>query len=316
MPGPLQLEVRLVRRGEDGIVGMDFIRPEQRPGARHRDRMVVAGAAFGGDQIIPAVALVDVRPFREPELRSPENVADRPHEALLDRIILLQRDSAELVSALAVIPDHVDQPLAAVVIMEQRRVEAAAVQVNRLGPRTFDARRGHEIVVGVLERADVAFHVGEHEIEQTVRVAEAGRPDAAGIGVAEHVELAPAVERPGDEAPVAQVAGMVNLHAGEPLERRGRDVVVVPHPEDGRVRVEASQHGIADRLHGDQPPCRYGTRTSGVQRDRAFRNRTGTGRPSAADPDRRDHSPDRRRRPPGPNGGKFTIYNLPVPSVL
>ena len=57
---------------------------------------------------------------------------------------------------------------------------------------------GHEVVVEVaqrgagtpgLRRPAVALHVGVDEMEQPVGVREARRPDAARIGIAEHVEL-------------------------------------------------------------------------------------------------------------------------------
>lgn len=42
---------------------------------------------------------------------------------------------------------------------------------------------------------------------------------------------------------------MVDLHAGEPLEGRGRDVIIVPDTEDGRVGIEAREDGVADGWH-------------------------------------------------------------------
>ena len=65
---------------------------------------------------------------------------------------------------------------------------------------------------------------------------EAGRPDAAAVGIAAHVELALAGERAGDQLPVGEVAGMMDLHAREPLEGRGGDVIVVADAQDGGVR--------------------------------------------------------------------------------
>lgn len=44
---------------------------------------------------------------------------------------------------------------------------------------------------------------------------------------------------------------MVDLHAREPLKRRGRNVIIVPDAEDGRVGVEAREDGVADGRHGD-----------------------------------------------------------------
>ena len=96
--------------------------------------------------------------------------------------------------------------------------------------------------------AAVAFDIGVDEPEQAVGVGEARRPDAAGIGIAEHVELARADEWAGEQAPVHEVARVMNLHAGEPLEGGGRDVIVFADAHDGRVGIETGQDRIAD--HG------------------------------------------------------------------
>src|SRR5206468_905259 len=49
--------------------------------------------------------------------------------------------------------------------------------------------------------------------------------------------------------PVNQIARVVNLHAGEPLERGRRDVVIVADAQDGGVRIETRQNGIPDHAH-------------------------------------------------------------------
>ena len=157
------------------------------------------------------------------------------------------------------VPEHVDEVFAAVVVVKQRRIEAAAVEIDRVGPLAVDARAGDEVIVEVAQRtrrsrrlrtAAVAFHVGVNQPEQSVGVREARRPDAAGIGIAEHVELAGAIERAREQPPVNEVARMVNLHAGKPFERRGGDVVIVADADDGRVGIEAGQDGIANRRSG------------------------------------------------------------------
>ena len=89
-------------------------------------------------------------------------------------------------------------------------------------------------------------------------MAEAGGPDAAAVGVAAHVELGGAVERARDEAPVHQVAGVVDLHARVPLEGRGGDVVIVSDAADRRVGVEALEDRVADHrvARGSVTACR------------------------------------------------------------
>src|SRR5262249_20767278 len=114
---------------------------------------------------------------------------------------------------------------------------------------TFNGGRGDDVVVGVLERAVLALDVGVDEPEFFAVVAEARGPDAAGVRVAAHVELALAGQRAGDEVPVGEIARVVNLHTGERLEGRGGDVVVVADAEDRGVGVEAGEDGVAERGH-------------------------------------------------------------------
>jgi hypothetical protein len=99
----------------------------------------------------------------------------------------------------------------------------------------------------VARRATVPFDVGIDEVKQPSGVAEARSPDATRIRVPQHVELALAAERAWQQAPVRQVPRMVELHAGVPLERRRRDVVVLTHTYDGGVRVETGQDGVFNR---------------------------------------------------------------------
>ena len=154
-----------------------------------------------------------------------------------------------------VVPQHVEQVLPAVIVVEQRGVEAAAVQIDRIGPLAVDLRAGHQVVVEVAQRragsaadgrAAVALDVGVDEIEQAVGVGQAGRPDAARVGIAEHVQLARASQRPRQQPPVHEIARVMDLHAGVPLEGRRRDVVVVADAHDGRIGIEARQDRVAD----------------------------------------------------------------------
>ena len=60
---------------------MKLVGAVDRPRARHGDGVVVAGAAFGGGEIVPAVALEEVRPLDEP-------VRQAASLAPLDRILV------------------------------------------------------------------------------------------------------------------------------------------------------------------------------------------------------------------------------------
>ena len=240
-------------------------------GAGHGDGVVVAGAALGGGEIVEAAALVEVRTLDEGEGGAGEDVADRAGEAAGDGVVLLAEDAVEGGAARAaadavgrVLPLLVHEPLAAVVVVEERGVEAGGVHVDRVRPGAGDRRGGDKVVVGVLEVAVVALDVGVDQPEEAVGVAEAGGPDAAAVGLAAEVELAGAVERAGDEAPVHQVAGVVDLDARIPFEGGGGDPVIVFGPADGRVGIEALEDRVPD--HGLSP--RLSSRPGGLVRIR------------------------------------------------
>src|SRR5262245_59243564 len=105
--------------------------------------------------------------------------------------------------------------LAAIIVVKERWIEAAAVEVNGIGPVAVNARTGDQIIMEVAHRrsacagdasAAESLHVRVNQPEQPVRVAQARRPDAAGIGIAEHVQLSSAVERAREESPVDEIA--------------------------------------------------------------------------------------------------------------
>ena len=137
-----------------------------------------------------------------------------PDEAPLRVVVLLQQDAAEGVVARAVVPLHAEQPAAAVVVVEQRGVEAAAVQVHRIRTRGPDGWRSDgSSWQGVLVHAEQAAHVGVDEVEDAVAPAQAGCPDAARVGLPAHLELAGA-RVAADRPPVPQVARVVQRTPG------------------------------------------------------------------------------------------------------
>ena len=234
---------------------MEFVRAGDFSRTRQGDRVAPARAAFRREQVIPAVALVKVRAFGKSKRRAGENVFPLADELpVLDRIFL-QNDAGETVVSGPMVPEHVHQILAAVVVMEERRVKPAAVEINRLGPVAVHPRAGDEIIGKIAQRraacaadrgAAITLHVGVDQPEQSVGVRETRCPDAAGIGVAEHVELTGAIERAGEQPPVDEVARMMDLHARKPLEGRGGDVIIVANAEDGWIGIETGEDGILD----------------------------------------------------------------------
>src|SRR5262249_16931087 len=72
---------------------------------------------------------------------------------------------------------------------------------------------------------------------------------AAGVRIAAHVELARPPQRPRQEPPMHEVFGLVDLHAGVPLERGRGDVVIVADAQNRRIGVEAAENWIG-HVHG------------------------------------------------------------------
>ena len=136
--GTLQRDVRPMTRAQHVDVGMQLVRALDRPRARHRHRVTPAGASLGRDQMVVAVALVEVRRFGESERRAGEDDAPLADQPLLRGRVLLQDDAGEAVLAGTVIPQHVEQVLPPVVVVEERRIEAAAVEIDRIGPVAVD----------------------------------------------------------------------------------------------------------------------------------------------------------------------------------
>ena len=240
-------------RAEDVDLRMQLVGAIERRRACHRDRMAPPGTAFGREQVVVAVASVEMRRFGQPERRAAKDGAPFADErAPLDRI-LLQHDAAEPVLPGTMIPEHVEQVLASILVVKERRIEAAAVQVHRVGPVAVDRRRRDEIVVKVPQRgarrarrcrAAVALHVGVNQMKQAIGVGQARRPDAAGVGIAQHVQLAGAAERPRQQPPVDEVARVMDLDPRIPLEGRRGDVVVVADANDRGIRIEAAQDRV------------------------------------------------------------------------
>src|SRR6185437_4016066 len=72
--GTLERGVRRILRGQEMDVRVQFIRAFDVARPRHRDRVIVAGAALGRGQIVPAAALEEMRAFDEPMRAAGENV--------------------------------------------------------------------------------------------------------------------------------------------------------------------------------------------------------------------------------------------------
>ncbi len=256
VPGALQFDIRPVACRQYIYVRVQFVRAGELARARHGDRMSPSCAAFGGQQVVIAVALVEMGPLGKSQRRTLEDQVDRPHQPARRR----GEYSCNTIPEKRLPPGRwsqriLTQILAAVVVVEQRRIEAAAVEVNRIGPLAVDPRAGHEVIVCVtqrcargaaLSRSAISLHVRIDEPEEAVGVAEAGGPNAAGIRIAQHIQLAGAIQGAREQAPVNQVAGMVDLHSRIPLESGCGDVVVVSDTDDGGIRIKSGQNRVSN----------------------------------------------------------------------
>ncbi len=124
MSGALDGMIRGILGGEDMLVGMKLVWPIERARAGEGAGVVVSGAAFGGQKVIPAIALVDMGSFGQRQIRAVEDDLALPGESSCLRIEFLQRDPGEKIGAHAVIPEHLHEIFAAIVVVEKRGVEA------------------------------------------------------------------------------------------------------------------------------------------------------------------------------------------------
>ena len=139
MAGPLEDRVRAIARGQHMGVGMDFVGTSQIPRAGQSHRVIPVGAALGGQKIVVAIALVDVRAFGETERRAVENLHAFADEFPLRDRVFLEHDSGETVVPRTVVPEHVQEVFPAIVVVKKRWVETAAVHIDGVGPFAVDA---------------------------------------------------------------------------------------------------------------------------------------------------------------------------------
>ena len=87
--------------------------------------MPVPGAAFRGHQVVILTALIKMGCFRYTDLGAREDALRRTQQSAILSIVFLHDDALEKRSVRTMVPDHIRVPLATVIVVEQRRVEAA-----------------------------------------------------------------------------------------------------------------------------------------------------------------------------------------------
>ena len=131
VPCPLQHRVRCILGRDEMQVRMHLVGPFYRTRAGHGHGVIVTGTPFGGRQVVPAVPLEEVRTLHEAERAAGEDVADWPLQSLRLRVPFLQQDAVEgrtlrraAIAFGPMVPLHVHEPLATVIVVEERRIEA------------------------------------------------------------------------------------------------------------------------------------------------------------------------------------------------
>ncbi|MNJ31102.1 hypothetical protein D3C77_257270 [compost metagenome] len=243
--GALQFRFRLPARGQHRIKRIDFVRPEQFLGSRYGHRMAAACASFRSDEVVAAIPLINMRGFRFFQRGAVKQLLRLSNQLPLLRIVLLNDDAARFIAFRnAVIPQCIQQPLAAVIVMEQGRIEAAAVQINRLRPRAVDGFSRNQVVMAILEWPLRTLDIRIHEIEQSVMIAELRRPNAAIPRVSLQLNLIRQNIRA--MLPFRQVGRFVHSNAWQPFKRGNGNIISVLGPYNTGIRVKARQYRVAD----------------------------------------------------------------------
>ena len=231
---------------EQGIVRLDFIGAVDILAAGDGFGVLVGGAPLGGHEVVHVVDVVEVGPFGVGDVRALVDDLRLADELFFGHGVFLQGDAVEVVMVDPLIPVHIHQILLAAGVVEQGGIEACPVQQHGFRPGAFNLLGGGEVVVAVLPHAIYYLDIRVDEPELAVSVGKVWRPDAAGVGIALHVQELGGVQGMGHQVPVHQVLGMMYLHAGEPLEGGSGDIVVIASPDDAGVGVEAFEDGVLD----------------------------------------------------------------------
>src|SRR5262249_9165788 len=125
--------------------------------AEHDLGVIVPRAAFGGDEIVLAIALQQMRPFDPARLRGDIDAAvhdQRPlaHELLRLEIQLLNPDRA--MAAVERRPNRrtvVDDVSLPVVVEEDRRIDPVEAEPHGIRPRPGGIRRRHQKVAAAID---------------------------------------------------------------------------------------------------------------------------------------------------------------------
>ena len=175
---------------------MHFVGAGNLPGSCQSYGMIIFRSTFGCYQIIPTVAFEEYGTFRNSQSSAGEDVINLSDKPALPVRIFLQDNSTEEFS-FPVIYKQIGNPGASVLVMEQRRIKPATVQIDGIRPFTVYLGCRHKIVVCIFPSAVEALDICVDQIKHSVLVGQIGCPDSAGVGISFHIELRHAGEWPG-----------------------------------------------------------------------------------------------------------------------
>ena len=144
---------------------------------------------------------------------------------------------ADVAVSAADVPDVIHL---AVIVEEQRRIDAFAIERMRLRPRPGRIGRRH---VEIARAPDVR----RHHVERAVVVPQRRREHAARRPHLLERQLARPREHVPDLPPVDQILAVKDRHAGKILERAVDQIVVVAHAANARIGIEAREHRVLKR---------------------------------------------------------------------
>ena len=220
-----------------------LIRSHHVPAAEDDDRVVDLRPALGREQVVPPVALENVRSLDPRRLLGQVRPAVDDQAALADH---RQRLQVDLLDPDGPVPEvgrldggqvRIGDVGPAVVVHEQVRVDAAEGEPDRVGPGPGRVRRRDDAVA-------VPLGPGREHVERALVMADGGGEDAARDAGPLQGELRGPVEHVPDLGPRHQVAAVPDRDARKGGERGVDEVVVLPDAGHARVRVKPQQHRV------------------------------------------------------------------------
>ena len=208
--------------------------------------MALGRAALGAGQIIPAVAIGEVRALDPDgpgaEIHAPVHQHGAgPVGSLARDVEFLDPDgSMAFVFGRALRRAVVQDPGLTLGIDEQRGIDGAfkVGQPDGIAPRPGRVGRGNQEIAAAVD-------AGVQDVEQPGMMLDGRGEDASGQAKPGEIQLVGSVDRIADLGPVDQVLAVKDRDSREVGEGRGDQVEVVSDPGHRRVGIEACQDRVA-----------------------------------------------------------------------